>query len=76
VTLEDRLSAALARRGRQRLGTVLMDALSLRCVRHVGDAFCALKATDDETVERLERYADEIANPRSDPYAPTPKETP
>lgn len=56
MTLDERLSAALARRGNQKLGTFIADALGLSCGPHHARAACHRYAGDEQIVALLERY--------------------
>lgn len=70
MTLDSRLTAALARRGPQRLGQFITNALGLACGPHHGGAACHFYAGDEVIVAHLERYADQIEGART-PSRPT-----
>lgn len=58
MTIDSRLSAALARRGTLTLARFLIRGLGLDCRAHHGGEVCALRMTDEQAVERFERYAE------------------
>lgn len=59
MTLEDRLWAALARRGPQRLSHCIAEALGLSLAVHITEGrVCGFAVTEEQAVELLERHAD------------------
>ena len=67
MTLEHRLSSALAGRGPQRLGQFLANALGLTCASHYDGSVCSFHLSDEDVVARLEAYgeAQNALRPRS-----------